>query len=181
MLPTSFITRYVRSTIHCGSVDLWRELPLVHYLPFKRAHQGVAAGLSTVLQNYGTAGQIRIPVLMNQNIDGLIQQTFNSLSSDTDFYGTHDTTSCAIVDSNADIEGMGFGNDIDRHSAVFRFGKVRPPVWCMDCVIYCCLCLLRIATDPRVYMVLAWRGNSHLLLRTSCHSMTRARRPLSAP
>eukprot|EP00873_Tetraselmis_striata_P037517 jgi/Tetstr1/457781/TSEL_044326.t1 len=74
-------------------------------------------------KNYGTAGQIRIPVLMNQNIDGLIQQTFNSLSSDTDFYGTHDTTSCAIVDSNADIEGMGFGNDIDRHSAVFRFGK----------------------------------------------------------
>mmetsp|Transcript_13877 Transcript_13877/g.39286 ORF Transcript_13877/g.39286 Transcript_13877/m.39286 type:complete len:369 (-) Transcript_13877:560-1666(-) len=91
--------------LHLLYPETWRPIDFVY-------HQG-----------YGSSGQVRIPVLMNPHVDGLLKETFHTLVGEADLRSRLNTTSCAIVQKNLDIARLGFGDAIDGHSAVFRFGE----------------------------------------------------------
>ena len=123
-------------------------------------HSCLTANSATMLlnlQEYGKVGQTILPGLVNSLTDTLMGGLSYALISEVDFKKQYNTSSCAVVystDDSPDLHLGKFGDAIDTHNTVFRFGQVKQHVFRGAL----CICMLIGATlSPRA---MTWIGAS---------------------
>ena len=85
-----------------------------------------------VPQDYGLQAGQKHPGLVNKVTSSLMDELSHVLIPQAEFKNQHDTSSCAVVYSSEQaLHDSEFGDAIDKHKTVFRFGQVkeatRPP------------------------------------------------------